>query len=196
MNFFTSDLHFLDTSTMRHDNRPFKTPTAYARTVIKNFNRRMKKGDTLYVIGDWTSCKGEGDERFKASLPLVKKVHADVVLILGNNEERVIKNFFGGDFETFSAYCKALGFKDVFKTLDVKVAGQLFHLTHKPKNHAENCLSLFGHSHRALGVYTPFGFNVYCDLNHFFPYSETDIAHLLELKSRFWDKDENLHLTK
>ena len=54
-------------------------------------------------------------------------------------------------------------------------------------------MNLFGHSHRAIGLYTPYGFNVGCDLNHFRLYSENDIAHLLYMKNEYWDKDANIN---
>lgn len=71
---------------------------------------------------------------------------------------------------------------------------QKFYLIHKPKQHKENVLNLFGHSHRAIGLYKPFGFNIGCDLNHFRLYSEKDIQHLLNMKEKYWDKDDNLHI--
>ena len=55
-------------------------------------------------------------------------------------------------------------------------------------------LNLFGHSHKAMGIYKSFGFNVGCDLNNYMPYSENDIIYLLQKKQEFWDKDENLKL--
>ena len=55
-------------------------------------------------------------------------------------------------------------------------------------------LNLFGHSHKAMGLYKSFGFNIGCDLNNYNLYSEDDIMFLLGKKSKFWDKDENLKL--
>ena len=52
--------------------------------------------------------------------------------------------------------------------------------------------SLFGHIHRATGIYRKFGFNVGCDLNHFRLYSEKYILYLLSMKERFWEKDRNV----
>ena len=69
-----------------------------------------------------------------------------------------------------------------------------FFITHKPKDCSNYCLNLFGHSHRAMGVYKSFGFNIGCDLNHFKLYSEKDIGFLIYMKNTYWDKDENLKL--
>ena len=55
-------------------------------------------------------------------------------------------------------------------------------------------LTLFGHSHNAMGIYKSFGFNIGCDLSHFHLYDENDIMHFLDMKTNFWDKDENLKL--
>ena len=58
----------------------------------------------------------------------------------------------------------------------------------------EDVINLFGHSHRACGLYKPFGFNIGCDLNHFRLYSEKDIEFMLFMKNKYWDNDKNLNM--
>ena len=196
MQFFSSDLHFSDYNTLQVDNRPFKSPKHFDRFVLKIWNKQAKKEDTIYVVGDFVDCDGEGFDSWKTSIRYVKKLKADVVLIIGNNEERVIKYFFNNDFEAFRQYCLNLGFKEVYKNLVVKVRDIDFYLTHKPCDCNMQMLNLFGHIHRSGGLYKSFGFNIGCDLNHFRLFSEKDILKMIEMKNCYWDKDrfKNLKL--
>ena len=194
MLYFTSDIHFNDIDTLTNDNRPFKSPKQFDKHIIRTWNKQTKKGDTIFVIGDFVDCNGENHDTWKKSIKYVKKIKANVVLILGNNEERVVKHYFSNNFENFRNYCLNLGFKEVYENLTIDLFGIQFYLTHKPKNHKDTSLNLFGHSHRAMGIYKPFGFNIGCDLNHFKLYSENDIKHLLSMKEKYWDKDTNLNI--
>ena len=121
MYFFTSDTHFGDDGVIKQDLRPFKNAKQFAKVLINTWNKQAKKDDTIFVIGDFVDCDGDGYDSWKQSLLLVKKIKAQVVLILGNNEERVIKYYFDNDFEKFKEYCLNVGFKDVCKNLILKM---------------------------------------------------------------------------
>ena len=117
-----------------------------------------------------------------------------MILIMGNNEQRIVKYFFNNNYEDFRNYCIKNGFYDVKQNDKVVVENKEFFLTHKPIDCDKNSLNLLGHCHRGMGLYKSFGFNICCDLNHFMLYAENDIKHLLYTKSTYWDKDENLKL--
>ena len=104
MKFFTSDLHFGDDKTLKVDNRPFKNSKDFDKFIIKLWNKQAKKSDVIYVIGDFIDCDGEGHNSWEKTIKYVKKINAKVVLIMGNNEERVVKYFFGGNFDEFKNY--------------------------------------------------------------------------------------------
>ncbi len=194
MFFFTSDTHFISQEDLAFDFRGFDSTKKFDKFVIKTWNRQAKKGDTIFVIGDFVDCQGEGCEEWKKALSYVKKIKAQVVLIMGNNEDRVVKYFFDNSFDKFRDYCLNLGFKDVQKDMTVTFNGQEFFLTHKPINYKKGMFNLFGHMHRSGGVYKPFGLNIGCDLNHFRLYSEKDIQFMKELKAKYWDNDKNLNM--
>ena len=183
MQYFSSDIHFDDEDTLKNDNRPFKSPKEFDKFLIKLWNKQTKKGDVIYFIGDFVDCDGEGYDSWKKTILYVNKLKVDVILIMGNNEDRVVKYYFDNNFEKFRKYCIEVGFKEVYKELDLEFIGHKFHLTHKAINYIEGKINLFGHSHRALGIYSPFGFNIGCDLNHFRLYSESDIEFLLKQKN-------------
>lgn len=194
MNFFTSDLHFGSENTIKSDNRPFKNAKVFQKKIIKNWNKTAKKDDIIYVIGDLIDCHSNTNNECVKKLQIVKKIKANVILIVGNNEERIIKYFFNNDYEKFKTYCLNCGFSNVCNNLTININNTSFYLTHKPKNHNPAMLNMFGHSHKAMGIYKSFGFNIGCDLNNYNLYSEDDILFLLEKKYKFWDKDENLKL--
>ena len=194
MYFFTSDTHFNDLKSLEFDFRPFKSPKQFDRYVIKTWNKQAKKSDTIFVIGDFVDCDGAGFDGWKKALTYVKKIKAQVILLMGNNEDRVVRYYFDNDYEKFRAYCLALGFKDVQKDMTITFNGQEFFLTHKPVHYKKGMFNLFGHTHRSGGLYKPFGLNVGCDLNHFRLYSESDIEYLMAMKQKYWDDDRNLNM--
>lgn len=194
MLYFTSDIHFNDKQTLMVDSRPFKSTKDYDKFVLKLWNKQAKKGDTIYVVGDFVDCDGAGHESWKEAIKYVKKIKADVILIMGNNEERIVKNFFDDNFESFKSYCLSLGFKDVLYDTYIEFNGIKFFLTHKPINHKKDVINLFGHIHRSTGIYRPFGFNIGCDCNHFRLYSENDIMNLLQMRDKYWLKDKNVNV--
>ena len=194
MRYFTSDIHFNDEPTLKVDARPFKFTKAFDNYIIKMWNKQAKKGDTIFVVGDFIDCDGAGHTAWQTAIKYVKKINADVILIMGNNEERVVKNFFNDNFNTFKDYCIGLGFKDVLWDAQISFAGYNFYLTHKPINHKKEYINLFGHIHRSTGIYRPFGFNIGCDCNHFRLYSEQDIVFLIEMRDKYWLKDKNVNV--
>ena len=194
MRFFTSDIHFGDEFTLKVDARPFVSTKKFDKFILKIWNKQARKGDTIFVVGDFVDCDGAEHDGWKKTIGYVKKVKADVVLIIGNNEERIIKYFFDNDFESFKKYCLSLGFKDVVKDMEISFCGRDFFMTHKPVDKKEGVINLFGHIHRSTGIYRPFGFNIGCDNNHFRLYSEKDIMKLVQKKHEYWDKDQNLRL--
>ena len=195
MIFFTSDAHFLDYDTIVNDNRPFKLVKECDNFLIKTWNKQAGKNDTIYFIGDFVNCDGENSTSWQKSINYVKRIKAQVVLIIGNNEQRVIKYFFNDNFNLFKQFCIDVGFKDVLTSCEIDVENYHFNLVHKPKDCKKGMLNLFGHMHRSGGLYKPFGFNIGCDLNFFRLYSQKDILHLIYMKNTYWDKDKNLHLT-
>ena len=193
MNFFTSDTHFNDYETLLIDDRPFSSAEEFDNYVINTWNSQTKNGDTIYVVGDFVDCDGKGYDGWKKSIKYVQKLNADVVLIIGNNEERVIKGWFNNDFNEFREYCLKIGFKNVVKNLTLNICNTEFYLTHKPKDRKKDILCLFGHLHRSCGLYKPYGFNVGCDLNHFRLYDENNIQKFLNMKKEYWDINPSLN---
>ena len=191
MKFFTADTHFCDSLTMREDNRPFKNIKAYDKFVIDNWNKTAKAGDTIYVVGDMIDCNEPNTFEWKQGLELIKKVKANIVLIMGNNEERVVKYFFDGDFNKFVAYCKQKGVKEVYDSLIVDACGRKVNLVHQIKDGKKNMCNFFRNTHLCSGLYHPYGLCVSIDLNHFRLFNEQILSNYLQRKHDYWEPDDN-----
>lgn len=160
--------------------------------MVKKWNKQAKKEDIIYHLGDFVNCNSSDPDSWEKAILLVKKIKAKVVLIIGNNEEKVITRYFGGNFDEFRKKLVEVGFFDVKKEDWVELLGQKFYLIHDPKEHKNDCLNLFGHMHRSIGIYKPYGFNMGVDLNHFALYGKQEIQMLLWQKKDYWDKDPSL----
>lgn len=122
----------------------------------------------------------------------MKQIKGNAVLLLGNNEERILSEVFAGNSFHFREFVMSAGFQEVYKELHLTLRAQPFYLNHYPSNHKDGCINLFGHTHRITGLFKPFGINVGCDLNHFFLFSEDEIFRLLQQKKDFWEKDKEV----
>lgn len=191
MKFFTADIHFCDERTMRADNRPFKTIKEYDNFIIRDFNKTAKSGDVIYAIGDLLDCDGPETDEWIKGLKLIKKIKADVVLIIGNNEKRIIKYFFDNDYNAFAECCKRNGIKEVYKSLDVEFCNKKFHLVHEIRFGDKRKINLFGHTHLCSGLYHPYGLCVSTDLNHFRLFTEEMIMGYYYRKIHYWEPDAN-----
>lgn len=191
MIYFTADTHFCDILTMTSDFRPFKTIKDFDRAIIKDWNKTAKKGDTIYVAGDLLDCNGPKTTEWIKGLKLIQKVKADIVLIIGNNEQRVIDFFFDGNYENFVKCCLAHGIKEVHKSLDIKMHGKTFHIVHQIIDCDKKKINLFGHTHLCSGLYHPYGLCISCDLNHFRLFTVEQIFSYLQRKYDYWEPDWN-----
>jgi calcineurin-like phosphoesterase family protein len=192
MRYFTSDTHFGDDAEtiMAREMRPFSSKEEYRDYQIKIWNKQATKDDTIYHLGDFCNYNEKEHIWLKNGLELVQKVNANVVLIIGNNEERVINNEFNGSFNNFQKFCLELGFKEVFTGMFLTINGTRYYLNHYPRNHKNTCENLFGHVHRLSGIYRNYGFNVCTDINHYRLLSEIDIDGLREERNKYFYKDK------
>ncbi len=191
MYFFTSDTHFGCDEILIRENRPFKDIKDFEKFIFNIWNIQAKETDIIYHLGDFVNYNKDNNTGWQKALENVKRVNAKIILIIGNNEQRIISDCFDNNFEAFRNYCKNIGFFDVKEEDSLQIEDLNIYLNHFPKNHKENFLNLFGHTHRTTGLWKPYGLNVGCDLNHFYLFSEEEIKRLNSLKLKYWDKDED-----
>lgn len=79
--FFTSDLHFGHEKVIKFDNRPFHSVEEMDEELIRRWNNKVKKGDLVYVLGDfiWRS-------REEKVADFIKRLNGQIILIKGNHD--------------------------------------------------------------------------------------------------------------
>ncbi len=194
MYFFTSDTHFGSEEILKRENRPFNSMEEFENSIIDIWNSQAEKTDIIYVLGDFVNYNKNHKEKWRESLKLAKRINAKLILILGNNEQRIIDECCSGNFEEFKEICVNSGFFDVKFDDFIEFNDKKFYLNHFPRNFKQNYINLFGHTHRTTGLWKPFGMNMGCDLNHFYLFSQEEIERLLKDKTLYWDSDKDNNL--
>ena len=92
MVFFTSDLHLGHGNIIDLCNRPFVNIEEMDRVLIENWNRKVKKNDTVYVMGDIVWDK-------KKVAYYMEQLTGRKILVIGNHDshwakKEEIQNFF------------------------------------------------------------------------------------------------------
>ena len=192
---YTADTHFGADSNdiIKREMRPFQSIAKYTMNQVLIWNKQVSPNDIIYFLGDFCNYNSQETD-YNSGLAISKQIKAHIILLIGNSEERVIQAHFDGDFHRFREHClNNYNFDDVKKDEYTFISGIQFFLTHKPINHDPHCLNLFGHTHRAGGLWRPYGFNVGVDLNHFRLYNNLDIMNLVEQKHDYLDNDPDIN---
>ena len=115
MVYFTADSHFSknDKSVIFRDFRPFETLEEMNQKIIEIWNSQARSDDIIYHLGDFVNYN-KIDQDYADLLKLVNKINAKVVLILGNNEKRILQNDYAGNFEEFKKYLISCGFLKIY----------------------------------------------------------------------------------
>ena len=92
MNYYISDLHIGHANAIKFDNRPFADVNEMNNAIIENWNSRVKKDDTVYILGDFIWAKESEWPCFVGLLA------GNKVLIRGNHDprqfSRTVRNMF------------------------------------------------------------------------------------------------------
>lgn len=131
--FYIADTHFGHDNIRKLSNRPFATVEEMDRTIINNWNNKVKNGDDVYILGDFT-YKGESYKRY------LKQLNGHKHLIIGNHDTKTVKESRG----TFD-------FIEVEHLLEVNDDGTQIVLCHYPlvewNGYYRNVLHFYGHVH-------------------------------------------------
>ena len=195
MYYFTADVHFGDVSTFKNERRPFKNVTACDKYIVKTWNKVAKKNDTIFCVGDLLDCNDENSTVWRNIVPKwVKKIKAKIVLIMGNNEERIVKYFFNNNFSNFKIWAKSIGIDDVVKDLKLTHNGKKYYLNHYPHKHKDGYINIFGHVHGEGGLRRSYGINAGVDVNFFRLFTFEDFDFLIERSIRYdYDHDPDMN---
>lgn len=80
--FYGADFHFAHANIIEYEHRPWKTVEEMDEGLIKNWNRKVKKGDLVYMLGDFTLSR---DPEYIISL--LQRLNGQKVLVKGNTNE-------------------------------------------------------------------------------------------------------------
>lgn len=114
MVYFTSDLHLGHKNVINMCGRPFSDTEQMDEALIKNWNAKVKSGDTVYIVGDliWETADPE---------KYLGRLKGEKVLITGNHDEKWLKK-----------YDCAKYFKQITPYLECEVGGVKITLCHYP----------------------------------------------------------------
>ena len=134
MNFYIADLHFGHMNIIRFDERPFRDIKEMEESIIKNWNNVVKRGDTVYILGDF--CWDKSDEWVR----IVDLLYGNKVLIVGNH-----------DLTQYPAILKSK-FQDITHYKEIADNGKKVIMCHYPilmynGCGSQNCYMLCGHVH-------------------------------------------------
>lgn len=85
MVYFTADLHLGHANILKHTGRPFDTIEEMNHTLISNWNRKVHRNDTVYIMGDLF---------FRNAVPaeeLLRQMKGKKHLVVGNHDKDWMK---------------------------------------------------------------------------------------------------------
>lgn len=110
---FVSDTHFYHRNIIRYSDRPFENVHQMNETMIDNWNKHIAPEDFVYFLGDFAFC-GK-----KWAAELFTRLNGTKVLIKGNHDGNTQKML-------------DIGFKEVYNSLELEIAGEKVLLCHYP----------------------------------------------------------------
>lgn len=169
---FTSDWHLSHKNIMKYSKRPFETVEEMNDEILLNYNRKVKKNDDVYILGDFSFRLATAEE-------FLQSMNGNIHFILGNHDRRIK--------QILRKYC-------VFVTdfHELKTEGKNITLCHYPlysynKSHF-NAYSLYGHHHSDVSsIVQGKRMNVGVDQNNFQPISFEDVESYMANRENNWD---------
>lgn len=94
--FFTSDPHFSHEAIIKFCNRPFKDANKMNESLIRNWNNKVGKDDTIFILGDF--CFGGSKEWFS----ILERLNGHKHLLIGNHDMKNLRQGFINLFDSVS----------------------------------------------------------------------------------------------
>jgi calcineurin-like phosphoesterase family protein len=135
--FYTSDHHFFHTNIIEYADRPFVTMDEMNREMVSRWNLKVKPGDIVYHIGDF-SFGGRRDIKLICDM-----LHGTKILIKGNHDRHT------------NTFYRDVGFERVYKKhlpISTQHMGDVL-LSHRPIPHKDRRIldgynwNFCGHGH-------------------------------------------------
>lgn len=136
-NYYIADLHISHKHVIDYDQRPFLNVEQMNDALISNWNKVVKKNDTVYVLGDFIWSK---EQKWPE---IIEQLKGNIVLIKGNHDPK-----------SFSKKTKDY-FADIKDYKEIEDNGTRVIMCHYPIpffNHdfESNTVMLYGHVHKSI----------------------------------------------
>ncbi|MBQ3489979.1 MAG: metallophosphoesterase [Clostridia bacterium] len=195
MDMFIADTHFGHENVLKSCRPQFQSIEEMDRMIIENINHKMKRNDTLYIVGDFI---------FRSKKPAAEYLEAikpKKILILGNHDKDWLKHLSEDEIKHY--------FVGVFQQYEMKKNGIELHFNHFPQlawnrsHYFAQSFSICGHIHNArdtsiaarLFPQLNCQFNAGVDVNHFEPVTfEELVANNTDFYNRFYSEEEQIRL--
>lgn len=138
MIYFIADTHFYQSSIIPYCKRPFYSVEEMNKTLIDNWNKKVKTNDIVYFLGDF----GFADQQKLRDI--VNRLNGYKIIILGNHDTNRKKEEWG-----------EIGFDEVydkeyiFNYIDTQETPRTIILSHKPLYINDKQYNIHGHIHDA-----------------------------------------------
>jgi calcineurin-like phosphoesterase family protein len=159
--FFTADTHFGHRNIIAYANRPFACVEEMDEVLIQRWNERVRPGDRVYHLGDFSVCRGPKTGE------ILTRLNGEIHLVWGNHDR--------------PAYAIRERFASYHDYLQITVCEQFivcFHYAMRVWNKShKGSWHLYGHSHGSLAE-DPHArsMDVGVDCNDFYPFSFDEVA--------------------
>lgn len=155
MNYYISDLHLFHKNIIRLANRPFKDVNEMHKTIMTNWNNKVKENDTVYIIGDISFGGADTDM-------ILSKLNGRKVLIKGNHDNRRSKFI-----------------SDTHQYLKINDGDKQIILFHYPilewDGFYKGYIHLYGHVHDKTPKMPDNAYNVSCEVSNYTPRTLNEI---------------------
>lgn len=172
--FFTSDHHFGHANIIKFVQRPFADVDEMNAEMIKRWNEKVGKDDTVFHLGDF-ALMPSGKVR-----QLREQLNGKICLITGNHEGAALSN--ADCFEWIKDYYELMvEDNDAHKGQRLMV---LFHYAMRVWNASHHgSWHLYGHSHGSLpDDATSLSFDIGVDNHDFYPLSYLEVKNIMAKK--------------
>jgi len=133
MNYYIADAHFGHQNIIELCQRPFENIETMANTIINNWNKKVKRNDNVYILGDmFYQCENPEE--------ILKQLKGKKHLIIGNHDS-FIKN------EKIKKYfCSINHYLEITDGHNLLILCHYPLITYKHENH-KNAFMVHGHIH-------------------------------------------------
>lgn len=137
MNYYIADTHFGHTNVITMDKRPFTTAQEMECEMMRRWNARVAKTDTVYILGDF--CWGKKDDWIR----ILNDLNGSKVLVRGNH-----------DLKQMTATLKSK-FQDITHYKEITDGGRKVIMSHYPmpfykSDYNSAVYHLYGHLHNTI----------------------------------------------